>query len=77
MALVQLSTRVDSRVKKAMEEVCRNLAAEPYPRGARKLQGCEDVFRIRAGTFRIIYSVEEARLLIIDLKIGRRKDVYR
>ena len=55
----------------------RDLAAEPYPRGARKLQGYEDVFRIRAGTFRIIYSVESVRLLIIVLKIGPRKDVYR
>ena len=55
----------------------RDLAAEPYPRGARKLQGYEDVLRIRVGTLRIIYSVESARLLIIVLKIGRRKDVYR
>ena len=53
------------------------LAIEPRPRGARKLAGYDDVFRVRTGRYRVIYSVEEDRLVVLVLKIGHRKDVYR
>jgi mRNA interferase RelE/StbE len=53
------------------------LADEPHPRGSRKLSGYDDVFRIRVGRFRVLYSVYERRLVILVLKIGQRKDVYR
>lgn len=46
------------------------LAEEPRPRGAKKLSGYEDVFRIRVGRFRVLYSVARKRLVILILKIG-------
>ena len=52
------------------------LSSEPWPRGARKLQGYKDVFRIRVGSYRILYSVEERKLIIIILKVGHRGDIY-
>lgn len=55
----------------------QNLAKEPRPPGTRKLRGYEDVYRIRVGTYRILYSIESGRLLIIVLKVGHRRDVYR
>jgi len=53
------------------------LADETVPRGARKLAGYDDVFRIRVGRYRILYSVSSGTLVIIVLKIGHRQDVYR
>jgi len=53
------------------------LAHEPFPQGARKLTGYDDVFRVRRGRYRILYSVSEPTLIIVILKIGHRKDVYR
>ncbi len=53
------------------------LAGEPRPRGSRKLTGYDDVFRIRVSRFRVLYSIAECRLVILVLKIGHRKDVYR
>ena len=53
------------------------LATEPTPPGSRKLRGYEDVFRIRVGTHRVLYRVEGRRLLIIILKIGHRREIYR
>ncbi len=53
------------------------LAREPRPRGSRKLQGYDDVFRIRVGTYRVIYSIEDRRLIIVILKVGHRRSVYR
>ena len=53
------------------------LANNPFPRGARKLSGHDDVFRVRAGRYRILYSVAGRALVIAVLKIGHRRDVYR
>jgi len=53
------------------------LADAPFPRGSRKLSGYEDVFRVRVGRYRILYSVSGRSLIIIVLKIGHRKDIYR
>lgn len=55
----------------------RKLADDPRPRGCRKLRDYSDVYRIRVGVFRILYSPEQDRLLILVLKIGHRRDVYR
>jgi mRNA interferase RelE/StbE len=53
------------------------LSSDPRPPGCRKLSGYDDVFRIRVGRYRILYSIEDRRLVIIVLKVGDRKDVYR
>lgn len=53
------------------------LPGDPHPQGARKLSGHDDVFRIRVGVYRVIYSVADEVLVVIVLKIGHRKDVYR
>ena len=55
----------------------RKLADNPRPRGCRKLRDYSDVYRIRVGVFRILYSIEQDRLLILILKIGHCRDVYR
>lgn len=53
------------------------LRSDPRPPGCRKLSGYEDVFRVRVGRYRVLYSVEDRRLVVIVLKVGDRKDVYR
>ena len=55
----------------------RDLGEVPHPPGCRKLRGYEDVFRVRVGSFRVLYSVESARVLVIILKVGHRRDIYR
>jgi len=61
------------RVLRAVKE----LALEPRPTGCRKLQGYDDVFRIRVGTFRVLYSIDGRRIIVTVLKVANRKDVYR
>jgi mRNA interferase RelE/StbE len=55
----------------------RRLEFDPKPYGVRKMAGFEAVFRIRVGDYRIIYEIEDRRIIITILKIGHRKDVYR
>ncbi len=53
------------------------LADHPFPKGSRKLSGYEDVFRVRVGYYRVLYSVTKTKLVVIILKVGQRKDIYR
>ena len=71
--LRKLSRADQVRLIRAMQA----LASDPRPPGCRKLSGYDDVFRIRVGRYRILYSIEDRRLVIIVLKVGDRKDVYR
>jgi mRNA interferase RelE/StbE len=57
--------------------VIQALATDPRPPGCRRLSGHDDVFRVRIGRYRVLYSIEDRRLVIIVLKVGDRKDVYR
>lgn len=53
------------------------LARDPFPPGIRKLQGYDDAFRLRVGSFRVVYSVDGRRIIVTVLKVAYRKDVYR
>ena len=53
------------------------LAIDPRPRGSRKLEGYDDVLRIRVGRYRVLYSVSDRKLIVVILKLGHRRDAYR
>ncbi len=55
----------------------RKLDDNPRPHGTEKLTGSEDFYRIREGDYRIIYTIKDKELIILVVKIGHRKDVYR
>ncbi|MGH8595902.1 MAG: type II toxin-antitoxin system RelE family toxin [Gammaproteobacteria bacterium] len=61
-------------IKRIMQRI-RALAAEPRPVGCEKLSG-QERYRIRQGVYRILYEIEDARLIILVVKIGHRSDVY-
>jgi mRNA interferase RelE/StbE len=52
------------------------LADNPRPSGCTMLK-IEKRYRIRAGDFRIIYEIHDARLLVLVVRIGHRSSVYR
>ncbi|PSR17383.1 type II toxin-antitoxin system mRNA interferase toxin, RelE/StbE family [filamentous cyanobacterium CCP3] len=53
------------------------LANEPRPSGMVKLAGEDDLYRIRVGNYRVIYAIEDDRLLVLVVKVGHRREVYR
>jgi len=53
------------------------LADNPRPPGCVKLSGASGLWRIRAGVYRIIYQIQDERLLIAVMRVGHRRDVYR
>lgn len=62
-----------ARVKKRIDSLSDN----PRPAGVQKLEGIEDLYRIRVGDYRVIYQIQDKALLILVVKIGHRREVYR
>ncbi len=57
--------------------VLKNLENEPRPVGCKKLKGFVNLWRVRIGNYRAIYSIEDTILLIDVREIGHRKDIYK
>ena len=53
------------------------LAENPRPRGCEKLVGGDSLYRIRVGDYRIVYQVRDRVLVVLVVRIGHRRDVYR
>jgi mRNA interferase RelE/StbE len=52
------------------------LRENPRPVGCAKLSG-EEYYRVRQGDYRIVYEIEDNRLIVIVVKVGHRRDIYR
>jgi mRNA interferase RelE/StbE len=52
------------------------LADEPRPLGTKKLSG-QERYRLRQGNYRILYQIEDDRLIVCVVRVGDRRDVYR
>ncbi len=53
------------------------LKTNPLPEGAAKLKGSRDLFRIRHGDCRVIYQLRKNILVIIVIRIGHRREIYK
>lgn len=53
------------------------LAVEPLPAGVKKLQGGNGEFRIRVGSYRVVYEIRDRQLIILVLNVGHRREIYR
>lgn len=60
-----------------IRESIKDLAENPFPNGYKKLKGEDDAYRIRVGSYRVLYTVKDAELLIEVFSVGLRGDVYK
>jgi len=72
----KLRKSIQPKLMKNISERINALAEDPRPPGVEKVEG-HDLWRVRAGDYRIVYSVEEAMLTVVVVKIGHRREVYR
>lgn len=53
------------------------LGEDPRPAGCQKLAGGADRYRVRQGQYRIAYEIRDDELVVLVVKLGHRRDVYR
>ncbi|MFO7978522.1 MAG: type II toxin-antitoxin system RelE/ParE family toxin [Bacteroidales bacterium] len=70
----QLS-RLPAKDYRKIKQAILDLANDPRPAGSQKLKD-RDGWRVRQGNFRIIYDIEDYRLVVTVLEVGNRKDIY-
>lgn len=54
----------------------QSLAGDPRPHGCEKLSG-GDLYRIRQGSYRILYGIQDKAFSVVVIRIGHRREVYR
>ena len=64
------------RDRQRLAQRIRTLSADPRPSGCEKLSG-EEKYRIRQGDYRVVYAIDDEQHLVIVVKIGHRREVYR
>ncbi len=62
-------------VKRILKRI-EALSKEPRPAGSEKLSA-QERFRVRQGIYRIIYEVRDQELVVLVVKIGHRREVYK
>ncbi len=53
------------------------LANHPRPPGAKLIDKDDNLWRIRSGDYRVIYSIQDKKVTVLVVRIGNRKEVYR
>ncbi len=69
--------KLETSTRRRIAAVLESLATTPRPPGVEKLKGHEHRYRVRCGDYRIIYEIEDRVLIILVLRIGHRRQVYR
>jgi mRNA interferase RelE/StbE len=79
---VMVDERVADDIAWFSEDVQRRIVAKietlsnnPRPDGCKKLHG--DIYRVRVGDYRIVYQVRDRELLVLVIRVGHRREVYR
>jgi mRNA interferase RelE/StbE len=53
------------------------LSEEPRPSGSCKLKGAKDLYRLRIRDYRVVYQIQDKKMLVLIVKIKHRREVYR
>ena len=69
--LNKLPNAIASRIEDKMME----LGDDPRPPGCKKLKGRE-AWRIRIGDYRVIYEINDGKLIVTEITVGHRREVY-
>ena len=79
---IELTPAARRDLRKLPSEILRRvdahilaLAENPFPPGAQKLQDGEHIFRVRVGDYRILYTVEHHRVVILIIRVGHRREI--
>jgi len=73
----ELQAISDKETLTRLVEKIKSLANQPRPLGAEKLAGRTDLYRVRQGSYRVTFSIDDQANIVEVIKVGHRRDVYR
>jgi len=72
--LEKLKSRIRRQDFERLRDAVRSLAEEPRPQGGRRIKGAEKAYRIRVGSYRVVYEVYDNDNLVLILQVARRSE---
>lgn len=69
--------KLDRLTARRLLDAIGALASDPRPSGCIQLKGGDGELRIRVGDYRVVYDVQDDELVVLVLRVGHRRDVYR
>jgi mRNA interferase RelE/StbE len=72
---LRLLRKLPANVRPAIARAISDLANDPRPPGMGR--GPDGTYKVRVGDHRILYDIEDNRLIVLVVKIGHRSDVYK
>lgn len=76
--LERLKGRIRRQDFERLRVAIRSLSNESRPHGVRKIKGAERAYRIRVGSYRVVYEIYDNEQLVLILQVARRTEaMYR
>lgn len=72
----QALARIPQPNQNRLGEAIRKLRSDPRPAGVKKLRG-RNAWRIRVGSYRAIYEIDDDQSKVLVVVVGHRREVYR
>ena len=69
--------KLDPTARRRIQAVVELLAENPRPPSATRLVGGAGEWRVRTGDYRVLYEIEDDVLLVLVIRVGHRREVYR
>lgn len=69
--------KLDRQTTRRILEAINSLADDPRPPGCITLQGGDGELRIRIGDYRVVYDIVDDELVVLILRVGHRREIYR
>lgn len=68
--------KFDPHVRRRIQAVLELLSIEPRPPAATQLVGGSGEWRVRTGSYRIVYEIHDHELVVLALRMGHRREIY-
>lgn len=69
--------KFDPVVRRRLQAAIELLSIDPRPPAATQLVGGRGEWRVRTGDYRVIYEIHDDQLVVLILRLGHRRDVYK
>lgn len=69
--------KFDPQVRRRIQAALELLSVDPRPPAATRLVGGAGEWRVRTGAYRIVYEMDDDELIVLVLRVGHRREIYR